>query len=1193
MKRLLPLLLIGWLLTGCLRADAADPVLIIDSGGHTRFVNSLIFTNDGRYLISTGDDKTIRIWNVRTGETARVIHGETGEGLRGVILTAALSPDNKFLAVGGNLAGGTNAERFAIRVYRINDDRFSDLRLLGLLKGHTDRVRALAFSADNHLASGGDFADKSVRIWKIDADPEKMKQEHVLRGHADGVSAIVFSPDGKQLASASDDTTVRLWNWNEKDGDGTPFKELSKHSTEQVYTVAFSPDGRYLVSGTVDKKVLLWDARSGGFIKELARFDKQINKVAFSPGGNQLLIGTSGVGPLILSVPSGEIRARCPRKDLVLAAAFSPDGKMVASTGGYNGEITLWSAETGQVIRELAGAGRTVWSVGFGPDGRSIAFGNKLDSEKPNGYGPLEQLIYLKPEMKGVTGLKGIDEYRVLFGGSLKDGGPFKREIVQVGDYELRTRTGQLLGKEPIIYDPELQVFKKGVLLRTIKRTYSTGRVHRCYTFTHDGRYIISGGANGQLNLYDTETGEAFQPFVGHTSDVWSVAVSPDDKFLVSGSSDQTVRLWDIKSGRNLLTFFVGADDEWVAWTPEGYYTSSMRGDKYIGWKVSKGVDQSPEFYSAEQFQKVFYRPDIISETLKTRDVQLAVQEANTKRYGNLVAYTGDGAADHRQICTFPGQQGDCKQSAATQQLALKIEYILPPTVIIIAPDQEVSEVQERMLPVKLQVLSNTLPITEVSISLNGLPRGTFKGSAKNPEQSRKFEVEMQLALQPGENTLSIVASNQSATSKPEVRKIIYRPAGGPAQKSSRLGATIDPELPAPLAPFSSSSAPAARFQKIYARAGDGVEARNHAAMTRKGVVEPVASDPLKLIINAPTEDNITVRNENFTIGASAFSKTREHVELKVFLNNDANPVYSVSQDSDLASLDQVQLTLKPGPNTIAFTASNGEDPPVTVTRRVTYLPRTSPKPNLVFLGIGISKYEKFEAKLRFADKDTEALAQLFCPQKGDGQLFESVQVMLIPNDQATDRRIFEGLRWLNKTAQFDNDIRIVLIAGHGGVDQDDDYYFYLPPHDMNDDPGLDSIRWDEFWKRLKKPNSVAFFFLDTCYAGAARPRFVAGDPDRSGIAFFAASEADQTASEDPTLQHGIFTAVLLEGLKGKADFNHDKQIDSKELQRWIEDEVKRLTSKEQLPVVQVPNNLSEIPLSSYPQSACPENTQP
>ena len=67
-------------------AAADDPRLVIDSGGHTAIIRKIIFTRDGKYLISAGDDKVIRVWDVETGKVARTIQGQIGEGSEGKIL---------------------------------------------------------------------------------------------------------------------------------------------------------------------------------------------------------------------------------------------------------------------------------------------------------------------------------------------------------------------------------------------------------------------------------------------------------------------------------------------------------------------------------------------------------------------------------------------------------------------------------------------------------------------------------------------------------------------------------------------------------------------------------------------------------------------------------------------------------------------------------------------------------------------------------------------------------------------------------------------------------------------------------------------------------------------------------------------------------------------------------------------------
>ena len=83
-------------------------------------------------------------------------------------------------------------------------------------------------------------------------------------------------------------------------------------------------------------------------------------------------------------------------------------------------------------------------------------------------------------------------------------------------------------------------------------------------------------------------------------------APSPDGRWLVSGSFDQTVRLWAIETGKPLLTIFAANDDEWVAWTPEGYYTASLKGDRLIGWHMNQGEGRLARYYPAEHFAKQF-----------------------------------------------------------------------------------------------------------------------------------------------------------------------------------------------------------------------------------------------------------------------------------------------------------------------------------------------------------------------------------------------------------------------------------------------------------------------------------------------------------------------------------------------------------------------------------------------------------
>ncbi len=124
------------------------------------------------------------------------------------------------------------------------------------LTGHTNIVKAVAFSPDGHtLASGSN--DHTVRLWNVTDHGPPHTPGPTLTGHTDYVNAVAFSPDGRTLATGSGDQTVRLWNVTDP-ATPHPWPPLTGH-TSWVFAVAFSPDGHTLATGSLDTTVRLWD----------------------------------------------------------------------------------------------------------------------------------------------------------------------------------------------------------------------------------------------------------------------------------------------------------------------------------------------------------------------------------------------------------------------------------------------------------------------------------------------------------------------------------------------------------------------------------------------------------------------------------------------------------------------------------------------------------------------------------------------------------------------------------------------------------------------------------------------------------------------------------------------------------------------------------------------------------------------
>ncbi len=794
--------------------DANNRRLIRTLIGHQGEINVLGFSDDGKQIISVDHLAAVRIWDVVTGNFLRsfTVEKSEKEDEFGVYSGGALtSSGSRFLAENAGIlvvlepSTGMRVQQISPfvasqPVIAISDDgayaAYGGYNALALLDGEApvefelweiktgeklysakidaDAVRTLKFSPDGSLLAIGTSSSLAVH----DA-----KNGRLLRhlGSVVEVLSLAFSPDGRFLAACRGSIPLELW-----DVHSGELIRSSKGSPRCSSSMSFAPDGLAVATGAT-----IWDLKSGrvknlGTLKQESTFldARFVNKTTqiVSNNGKFLSFWNAATGARVSTignkmaehvlqpkldiynfaiVPDGSMfavedtkakRLRVFRtsdktpvtefniehlvpKDAIVDIAIDsmtahPSGKTLASRN-RNGTISIWSLKDGKKTRNLRVDKSVGGAIAISLDGSILASigldGTPLLLDGISG----NQLRAFKDERDRSIEALAIspkNERLVLGGGSLT---------------LLNARTGKR-----IRYFVDGSIVREGLILGTLTPAHAD--LIEAVAYSPDGRQILSGSRDNTAKLWDVRTGRLLRTFTGHQGEIHSVGFLETKTKFMTASSDGTVKIWSTKQDQPVVTM-METGKGWLAITPEGFFSGTREAAEAL--IIVRGL----ESFAIDQFYQALYRPDLVREKL-----------------------AGD-------------PNGMVREAAAKLNLGKIIDSGGAPRVAIASPSDN-NSVTDDKLTINATISDTGGGIGRIEWRVNELTLGvhTKRGFERLVEDATKTDgksisVTQELWLEPGKNTIEVVAYNAKNLIASEPAKITVTWDGQSSKTPPRL----------------------------------------------------------------------------------------------------------------------------------------------------------------------------------------------------------------------------------------------------------------------------------------------------------------------------------------------------------------------------------------------------------------------